>query len=226
MTKRIFDIVFSLLGIVILSPLMIVCALLVKLTSRGPVLFSQQRVGKGFQPFSIYKFRSMIVGAPKMGAQITADRDPRITTVGRVMRKLKLDELPQLFNVLRGDMSFVGPRPEVPHYVEMFRDDYRDLLRFRPGITDISSITYRFEEEILAAAEDPQATYVEEVLPAKIALSKTYAQKSSLWYDVKLIFATIFKISSSHEDSENSVDERVDERVDNRLDDGSGGIRS
>jgi len=129
---------------------MIICALLVKFTSEGPIIFRQTRVGRNFAPFEIFKFRSMVVNAASLGARVTADGDKRITKIGRIMRKTKLDELPQLFNVLFGDMSFVGPRPEVPEFVEAYREDYTELLSIRPGITDIGSIEFRFEEEILA----------------------------------------------------------------------------
>ena len=194
MSKRLFDIVCSLGGILVFSPVMLACAVLVKLTSTGPIIFSQQRVGLNFKPFNIYKFRSMVVDAPKLGGQVTVDRDPRITFVGRLMRKAKLDELPQLFNVLSGDMSFVGPRPEVSQYVEMFKDDYAELLTVRPGITDIGSIVYRHEEDILAQSEDPRSTYINTVLPEKIRLSKQYVRSRSLWVDVRLIFQTIFTV--------------------------------
>ncbi|QEG22330.1 sugar transferase [Mariniblastus fucicola] len=197
MIKRLFDIVLSLTGIIVLSPVMLVCALLVKLTSKGPVFFEQIRVGKNFQPFGILKFRSMVVDAEKLGAQITADRDPRITSIGRILRKTKLDELPQLINVLKGDMSLVGPRPEVPKYVELFEEDFRKLLQVRPGITDIASIEYRFEEEILAQSSDPTQTYIEEILPAKIKLGEQYVNKSSVLFDVQLIFKTFLTIVGS-----------------------------
>lgn len=194
MIKRAFDVVFSLLGIVAFLPVMVLCAVLVKFTSTGPIIFRQQRVGRDFQPFHILKFRSMVVDAPSQGAQITVDRDPRITGIGRVMRKLKLDELPQLFNVLRGDMSFVGPRPEVQEYVDLFRDDYKTLLSVRPGITDPGSIAFRHEEDILAAAADPRLAYVAEVLPEKIRLSKVYVVNSSIWLDIQLIFQTLLSV--------------------------------
>lgn len=194
MSKRILDIVLSLMGIIILSPILLVCALLVKLTSPGPIFFRQTRIGMNFRPFDILKFRSMVVNASELGAQITADRDPRITTIGRILRKTKLDELPQLFNVFLGQMSLVGPRPEVPVYVEMFKDDFRKLLKVRPGITDIGSIEFRFEEEILAQSEDPEKTYVEDVLPQKIKLGQQYVEKSSILFDAWLIAKTILTI--------------------------------
>lgn len=147
-----------------------------------------------FRPFRILKFRSMVVGAPKLGAQVTVRGDARVTTIGRLLRKTKLDELPQLFNVLLGDMSFVGPRPEVPEYVNLFKTDYEELLRVRPGITGIASITYRDEEGLLAAASDPKQVYVSEVLPEKIRLGKLYVDRQSIMLDVRLIIMTLLKI--------------------------------
>ena len=194
MIKRLMDIVIAIIGLILFSPVMLLCALLVKLTSKGPAFFKQERIGLNFQPFQILKFRSMIVDAPKLGAAVTVDGDPRITTIGRLMRKSKMDELPQLLNVLKGDMSVVGPRPEVPEYVNLFEADYQELLSVRPGITDISSITYRYEEEILAAAEDPRQAYITEVLPAKIELGKSYIERSSIWFDLKLIFITVGRV--------------------------------
>ncbi|MFK7769250.1 MAG: sugar transferase [Mariniblastus sp.] len=194
MTKRLFDIGLALVGIAIFLLPMLICAVVVKLTSKGPVIFSQERVGLNFKPFRIFKFRSMVVDAPNLGAQVTVDRDPRITGIGRIMRKTKLDELPQLFNVLFGDMSFVGPRPEVPKYVEIFREDYKVMLSVRPGITGLDSIAFRHEEDILAQAADPQAAYLNEVAPAKIKLAKQYVEKSSVLFDVKLIWLTIVSV--------------------------------
>ncbi len=196
MIKRGFDVLASLTGLVLLSPVLAVVALAIKLTSPGPVFFRQERVGRGFRRFEILKFRTMVPDAPKLGGQLTAGEDPRITRVGRLLRKTKLDELPQLINVLKGDMSFVGPRPEVPRYVEIFRDDYRELLTVRPGITDLASLKYRDESEVLGRSSDPETTYVEQVLPEKIALGKQYLRRSSLWFDVGLIFKTLFRLAT------------------------------
>lgn len=196
MIKRGFDVLASLAGLVLLSPVLAVVALAIKLTSPGPVFFRQERVGRGFRRFEILKFRTMVPDAPKLGGQLTAGEDPRITRVGRLLRKTKLDELPQLINVLKGDMSFVGPRPEVPRYVEIFRDDYRELLTVRPGITDLASLKYRDESEVLGRSSDPETTYVEQVLPEKIALGKQYLRRSSLWFDVGLIFKTLFRLAT------------------------------
>lgn len=192
--KRALDVVASGVGILVLSPLLIVAAVAVRLSSPGPILFRQQRVGRDFRPFTLYKFRSMVQNAPALGGQITAGRDPRITRAGAILRKTKLDELPQLFNVLKGDMSLVGPRPEVQRYVDLFRDDYREVLLVRPGITDLASVKYRDESEVLGASSDPERTYVEEILPDKIALAKEYIARASAPYDVTIILRTLLKI--------------------------------
>ena len=194
MIKRLFDVVAAVAGLLVLSPLFALVALAIKLTSRGPVFFRQERVGRDFQPFRIYKFRTMVVDAPRLGGQITAGRDPRITTIGHLLRKTKLDELPQLLNVLSGEMSLVGPRPEVPKYVEMFRPQFAEVLSVRPGITDLASVKYRDENEILGRADDPEAAYVNQVLPDKLALATEYVRRASFWFDVRLIFATFWKV--------------------------------
>lgn len=170
-------------------------SVLIRLTSEGPVFFQQERVGRGFRRFKIMKFRTMVVDAEKHGMQITAGRDPRITAVGHILRKTKLDELPQLINVLRGDMSFVGPRPEVPKYVEMFRKDYEELLKVRPGITDLASLKYRHESELLGQSDDPEKTYTQQILPDKIELAKEYIERSSLLFDLNLILRTVFRLA-------------------------------
>ena len=190
--KRILDIIASASGIVLLSPLLILAAIAVRFTSPGPVLFKQRRIGKDFRPFEIYKFRTMVRDAPSKGAQITMGEDPRITRVGRVLRKTKIDEFPQLFNVLKGDMSLVGPRPEVPLYVEMFRADYAEVLRVRPGVTDLASLKYRDEAAVLGRAADPEKEYVERLLPEKIRLAKEYVNRSSLGFDILIILKTVF----------------------------------
>ena len=188
--KRAFDIVASGLGLLVLSPVLLGVALLIKLSSRGPVLFRHERVGRNFRPFSMYKFRTMVPDAPRLGGPLTAGDDPRITTIGRVLRKTKLDELPQLFNVLRGEMSLVGPRPEVPCYVDMYRQEYQEILKARPGITDLASLKYRHEEQILGQLPNPEEEYVRNILPEKIRLSKEYLQSSSFLYDLGLIAKT------------------------------------
>lgn len=197
MIKRAFDLVVSFCGLVILSPVMLLCAVLVRLTSEGPVFFRQERMGLHGKPFQILKFRSMVQNAPSLGGALTAGRDPRVTRVGAFLRKTKLDELPQLINVFKGEMSFVGPRPEVRKYVEKYPEDYEELLQVRPGITDIASLKYRHETEILGQYPDPERAYVEVVLPDKIALGKEYIRRSSLWLDLKLILMTALRMSES-----------------------------
>jgi lipopolysaccharide/colanic/teichoic acid biosynthesis glycosyltransferase len=178
----------------LLVPLLLPVSILIKLDSPGPVFFKQRRMGRGFCPFFIYKFRTMVQEAPALGSSITVGRDPRITRAGEFLRKTKIDELAQLINVLKGDMSFVGPRPELPHYVEMFRKDYEEVLQIRPGITDLASLKYCDEAAILGAAEDPEQEYVAHVLPEKIRLAKDYLRRSSLLFDAGLIFRTILKL--------------------------------
>lgn len=192
--KRAFDIVMAAVGLIGLSPFFLFIALLIKLSSPGPTLFRQERIGKGGRPFLIYKFRTMVCDASRTGRLITVGADPRITRVGRMLRKTKLDELPQLFNVLKGDMSFVGPRPEVRRYVELFRQDYEKILQVRPGITDLASLQYRYEAELLGRAADPEEEYVNRVLPEKIRLAQEYLRRSSLIFDLTLICKTLLKL--------------------------------
>jgi FlaA1/EpsC-like NDP-sugar epimerase/lipopolysaccharide/colanic/teichoic acid biosynthesis glycosyltransferase len=192
--KRTFDVIASAAGLIVLSPVFLLAALLVKLGGRGPVLFRQERVGRGFRPFTIYKFRTMVVGAEGMGPGITAAADPRVTAVGNLLRRSKIDELPQLINVLRGDMSLVGPRPELPQYVNQFRGEYAEILSVRPGITDPASITYRDESPILAESGEPEELYLRVILPEKLRLGKEYVLRSSFAYDLKLIATTIVTV--------------------------------
>ena len=192
--KRTFDIVVGVLGILFLFPLVPVVALLIKLDSRGPVFFRQERVGRGFHPFLIYKFRTMVHDAPRKGGPITVGEDPRITRVGWYLRKTKIDEMPQLINVLKGEMSFVGPRPEVRQYVELFRKDYEEILKVQPGITDLASLKYRDEAEVLELSQDPEKEYVNRILPEKIQLAKEYLIQSSFLFDLSLILKTLLKL--------------------------------
>src|SRR5262245_35234970 len=192
--KRILDIVVSSIGLICLLPLLLVVALLIKLDSTGPVFFRQTRMGRRFRPFQILKFRTMVQDSSTRGKSITVGNDPRITRVGLFLRKTKTDELPQLINVLRGEMTFVGPRPEVPQYVELFRQDYEEILKIRPGITDLASIKYRDEAKLLGHSQDPEEEYVTRVLPDKIRLGKEYIRCSSLAFDLRLIFRTFLKI--------------------------------
>ena len=191
--KRFFDIVASLLGLIVLSPLLLVVAIWVKLDSEGPVFFRQVRVGRNNKDFRIFKFRSMRVGSDK-GSQVTiGGRDPRVTRSGYFIRKFKIDELPQLINVLVGDMSLVGPRPEVRHYVDYWTPEQMRVLDVRPGITDPASIRFRNENELLAKAKNPEKYYVEVIMPQKIKLYLDYVNQASFWYDLKLILQT-FKV--------------------------------
>lgn len=192
MAKRLFDVFCAGLGLLLLSPLWILVAIWIKLDSPGPVLFRQERVGRFGQPFFIHKFRSMRVDAPALGPQITVGDDPRITRSGRFLRASKIDELPQLWDVLRGAMSLVGPRPEVPRYVALYTPAQRELvLSVRPGITDPASLQFRHESEILARAADPEREYVEVILPAKLRIAGDYVRHASVWGDLRLILATL-----------------------------------
>lgn len=188
--KRCFDIAASFFGILFLLIPFAAVAVAVKCSSRGPVFFRQVRVGKNGREFRIYKFRTMVADAEKKGMQITVGGDSRVTGIGRVLRKTKVDELPQLFNVFAGQMSFVGPRPEVPHYVDMYSDYQKNVLRIKPGITELASIVYRDENDVLAKSEDPERTYIEEIMPEKIKLNMQYMQKMNVFYDIYLIFRT------------------------------------
>ena len=201
--KRIIDIVLSIIGIVVMAIPMIIISIAIKLNSKGPVLFRQERVGKDFKHFKINKFRTMVTDAEKKGMQITVGKDSRITSVGNFLRKSKLDEFPQLFNVLFGEMSFVGPRPEVPKYVKLYDDYQKNVLKVKPGITDLASIEYRDESTVLGQSEDPEKAYIEEVLPTKLELNMKYIKKMSVFYDVYLIMKTLLRIVSF---------ERIDER--------------
>lgn len=188
---RAFDFLAALLGLVVLSPALMLVALLVKLEDRGPVFYRQVRVGRGGVPFRIWKFRTMAVDADRKGGAITVGADPRITRVGARLRRWKLDELPQLLNVVAGDMGLVGPRPEVPRYVALYTEAQRKVLDLRPGITDLASIAYRDENDLLAAQPDPEAHYIGAVLPDKIRINLAYAGRASLWRNLKVIFATL-----------------------------------
>lgn len=191
--KRLFDLTAATLGLVVLTPTIVVIALLIKVTDPGPAFFVHGRVGRGGRRFGMWKFRSMRVDAERMGPQITVANDPRVTTVGRWLRRLKFDEFPQLFNVVRGDMSLVGPRPEVERYVQTYGPNERPILDLRPGITDPASFAFYDEEAILARADDPQAFYVERLIPAKAKLNLDYAARRTLGSDLLLIIATVLK---------------------------------
>lgn len=194
--KRVFDIVVSFIGLVILSPLFIILAIVIVSDSKGPVFFKQTRVGRNGVLFKIYKFRTMIEDAEAKGMQLTVGDDSRITNVGAFLRKTKIDELPQLINVLKGEMSFVGPRPEVPKYVELYTEDQRQVLMVRPGITDLASIEYRNESALLATTDNPEKVYIEEIIPGKLELNRKYIVNMSLAIDMRIIMRTISAILS------------------------------
>ncbi len=192
--KRFFDILASLIALCFLSPLMILLAVLIKLTSRGHVFYRQERVGRDFKIFRIYKFRTMVHRADRKGPLVSARDDSRITVVGHFLRRYKLDELPQFINVLTGDMSIVGPRPEVMQYVKHYEDEYRDILRIKPGISCIASIKYRHESEILKGLSDPEGYYLEKILPEKIRYYKIYLNNQKIGVDLMIMFNTLLSI--------------------------------
>ena len=195
LVKRLFDVIVAGWGVLILLPIFVLMGLTIKLESRGPVFFRQERVGLHGRTFRIHKFRTMFIDAEARGPQITVGTDPRVTRVGHVLRKYKLDELAQLLDVVLGDMSLVGPRPEVPKYVAMYPPDVRDVvLSVRPGITDWASIEYKDENEVLGAADDPHKAYIEQILPIKLAYYVDYVRRRSFWGDIKIIVATVAAI--------------------------------
>lgn len=191
--KRLFDATFSALGIVFLSPLLAIVALSIKLTSKGPVIYRQVRLGRQKIPFHLYKFRTMGI-ADAEGLKFTTLDDPRVTKVGRYLRKFKLDELPQLINVLKGDMSFVGPRPELPEFAEHFPDAFQKILEVRPGVTDLASIKFRDESKLIESGTDVERIYLEKILPKKLAYNMEYLEKRGFFYDLSLIFRTLYAI--------------------------------
>lgn len=195
--KRLFDIIFSFAGIIILLPVFILIGLIIKLTSKGPVFFRGIRMGKSGKHFKIFKLRTMIPGAEELGGPSTAADDPRLTKLGKFLKKYQLDELPQLINVIKGEMSLVGPRPEVPLYVNMMREEEKKIiLSVRPGITDLASLWNFHEGEILKGSSDPEKTYMEKIRPEKIRLQIEYVKNRSFWLDLKILFKTILKIFS------------------------------
>jgi lipopolysaccharide/colanic/teichoic acid biosynthesis glycosyltransferase len=195
--KRGLDIISSSVGLVMLSPVFLVIAILMKVTSPGPVFYRANRVGQHGQLFKLYKFRSMVANADRTGAKITRAGDPRITTLGRVLRRTKLDELPQLINVLRGEMSLVGPRPEDPKYITYYTIDQRKLLEYRPGITSVASLAFRSEEELLQG-DNFEVAYIESILPTKLDAELEYLKHPTLLSDIKVIIQTIFSFLESH----------------------------
>jgi lipopolysaccharide/colanic/teichoic acid biosynthesis glycosyltransferase len=204
-SKRIFDIFWILVGIPFLIPLFIIIAILIKLDDGGPVFFVQERIGYKGKPFKIWKFRTMVVDAEQQGSLITVGRDPRITRVGYFLRKFKLDELPQLFNVLKGEMSLVGPRPEVEKYVKLYTPEQLKVLDIMPGITDPASIRYSNESEILGQFQDPEKAYVEIIMPEKIKLNLEYASRANCWKDLLVIVRTFLRIFNNLDGDDKGV---------------------
>ena len=193
MLKRIFDFVFSFLGLVMVLPIFIIISILIEITSKGGVFYRQIRVGKNNKDFKIFKFRIMHVNADLLGLLTVGGRDPRITKIGYYLRKYKIDELPQLINVLNGDMSFVGPRPEVRKYVNLYSEKHLKVLNVKPGITDVASIKFRNENEILAHQEEPNQYYIDVIMPTKIEINLEYIKERSFLKDVGVILKT-FKV--------------------------------
>lgn len=192
--KRIFDLFFSFLGILLLSPFYLIIAFLIKLDSNGDILYKQERIGLHGKPFDVLKFRTMIPNAFSKGALTVGSRDPRVTNVGYYLRKYKLDELPQLFNVFFGEMSFVGPRPEVRKYTDLYNQEQQKVLSVKPGITDYASIKYRNENDLLAASDNPEKLYIDEIMPHKLQLNLEYIKNNNIFKDVEIIFLTFYSI--------------------------------
>lgn len=193
--KRLFDFFLSALGLALLWPIFVVIALLIKIEDRNGVFFRQKRIGRGGEPFFIWKFRTMVPDAERQGKSLTVGRDQRITRVGHWLRKTKLDELPQLINVLVGEMSFVGPRPEVPTYVDNYTPQQRRVLDLLPGITDVASVRFADESELLAKVDDPERYYRDEIVPQKISLNLSYASQATIWTDMLVILRTFVRLA-------------------------------
>ena len=192
--KRIFDLFFAFLGIMLLLPIYLLIAIFIKLDSKGEILYKQERIGKDGIPFYVLKFRTMVPDAFSKGALTVGSRDPRVTGVGFYLRKYKLDELPQLFNVFFGEMSFVGPRPEVKKYTDLYNENQRVVLSVKPGITDYASIKYRNENDLLAQSSDPEKLYIEEIMPDKLELNLQYIKNNNIFKDIEIIFLTFYTI--------------------------------
>lgn len=189
--KRTIDLILAMLGVILLSPVLAAVALLVRLDSRGPIFYRGVRIGRYGKPFRIFKFRTMVEDAEKVGGASTPEDDPRVTRIGRFLREYKLDELPQILNVITGDMSLVGPRPQVPWAVELYTQDERTILNVRPGITDLASVRFRDEGEILRGSANPDKDYFEKIHQEKMRLSLEYVREQSLWLDCRILLKTL-----------------------------------
>jgi len=194
MIKRLFDLFFSLIGVIVLSPLLLIIAILIKISSPGPVFYRGLRAGKNFKPFKIFKFRTMKAEAEKLGGPSTAGDDPRLTRIGKFLKKWKIDELPQLLNVIKGEISLVGPRPEVLEYAKLYQGEEKIVYTIKPGITDFASLWDVHEEEILKGSPDPEKTYLEKIRPEKVKLQMKYVKETSLYTDIKIIWRTLLKL--------------------------------
>lgn len=192
--KRLFDVICAIIGLIILAPFLLLISILIKLDSKGPILFIQGRVGKNNKDFNIYKFRTMRIQSESKGLLTLGNHDSRITKVGYVLRRYKIDEFPQLINILKGDMSFVGPRPELRYYVNFYSEDDMKIFEVRPGITGLASLKYRNEVELLKAAENPEEFFIKTIIPDKLKFNKEYIKKRNFFFDLKLIFITIIKV--------------------------------
>jgi lipopolysaccharide/colanic/teichoic acid biosynthesis glycosyltransferase len=192
--KRLFDLFLSIPSLFILSPVFLLSAILIKLDTPGPIIFSHTRTGQNGKPFKLYKFRTMVKDASKLGPPITYANDLRITRIGRLLRKFKVDEMLQIINIVKGDMSVIGPRPEIKKYIDIYEKDYRDVLKIKPGMTDYALIAFRNEEEILSRFSDIEDGYVKEVLPKKIELYRKYMNDMGIGTDIKIFFMTIYEI--------------------------------
>lgn len=194
MIKRCFDFVFALIGLVFLSPFFVIIIILIKFDSPGPVFFIQKRVGMNNKDFNIYKFRTMRVQSDNKGLLTIGNHDSRITKAGYILRRYKIDEFPQLINIIKGDMSFVGPRPELRHYVNYYSEDDMQIFKVRPGITGLASLKYRNEVELLKKADDPETFFIETIIPDKLKYNKEYIKRRNFFFDLKLIGLTIIKV--------------------------------
>lgn len=192
--KRFFDFFIASIGFLVLLPVFIIISIVIKTSSKGPVFYIQQRIGRYSVPFNLYKFRSMKVGSDKKGLLTLGDNDTRVTKIGYFIRKSKIDELPQLINVILGDMSLVGPRPEVIKYVKLYTDKQKEILKVRPGVTDLASIKYRDEAEILKTKSDPEKFYIDEIMPDKLEINIKYLNEANIIKDINVILQTFFKI--------------------------------
>lgn len=194
MLKRLFDVVLSLIGLITILPILLIIAIIIKLDSKGPVLFIQGRVGKNNKDFNIYKFRTMRVESNKKGLLTLGNNDARVTKIGYFLRRYKIDELPQLINIIKGDMSFVGPRPELRYYVKFYNDDDMKIFQVRPGITGLASLKYRNEVELLKAAKNPEEFFIKTIIPDKLKYNKDYIKRQNFFFDLKLIGLTLIKV--------------------------------